>query len=86
MLLVNVGLYSEDPPKNSYLTSFVITVLHYTICIYDFILFNDMMQIRNLRIGAMMRTILPALAHAIVMNYEGGAAEKIKEGIQVCLV
>lgn len=25
-------------------------------------------QVRNLRIGAMMRTILPALAQAIVMN------------------
>ncbi|XP_057784284.1 DNA ligase 6 isoform X2 [Salvia miltiorrhiza] len=37
--------------------------------------------VRNLRIGAMMRTILPALAQAIVINYEG-AAENLKEDIQ----
>ncbi|KAH6759956.1 DNA LIGASE 6 [Perilla frutescens var. frutescens] len=37
--------------------------------------------VRKLRIGAMMRTILPALAQAIVMNNDG-AAENLKEDIQ----
>lgn len=32
-----------------------------------------------------MRTVLPALAQAIVMNSEG-VAENLKEDIQVCLV
>ncbi|KAL1536962.1 DNA ligase 6 [Salvia divinorum] len=40
--------------------------------------------VRNLRIGAMMRSILPALAQAIVMNYYEGTAENLKEDIQ-CL-
>ncbi|KAL7190750.1 hypothetical protein ACSBR2_022933 [Camellia fascicularis] len=42
--------------------------------------------VRNLRIGAMMRTVLPALAQAVVMNsslYEG-TVENLKERIQ-CL-
>ncbi|KAL0350310.1 UNVERIFIED_CONTAM: DNA ligase 6 [Sesamum radiatum] len=39
--------------------------------------------VRNLRIGAMMRTILPALAQAIVMNSaDEGVAEKLKDHIQ----
>ncbi|XP_047954585.1 DNA ligase 6 [Salvia hispanica] len=37
--------------------------------------------VRNLRIGAMMRTILPALAQAIAMHYKG-TAENLKEDIQ----
>lgn len=32
-----------------------------------------------------MRTILPALAQAILMHYKG-TAENLKEDIQVCLV
>ncbi|KAL8472656.1 hypothetical protein ACS0TY_029752 [Phlomoides rotata] len=39
--------------------------------------------VRNLRIGAMMRTVLPALAQAIVMNSVcEGVAENLKENIQ----
>lgn len=39
--------------------------------------------VRNLRIGAMMRTILPALAQAIVMNSaDEGVAENLKDHIQ----
>ncbi|WVZ07015.1 hypothetical protein V8G54_020361 [Vigna mungo] len=48
-----------------------------------------MLQIvRNLRIGAMLRTVLPALAHAVAMNsspafHQGGTAENLKEKLQV---
>ncbi|KAI7749025.1 hypothetical protein M8C21_009931 [Ambrosia artemisiifolia] len=39
--------------------------------------------VRNLRIGAMMRTVLPALAHAIVMNScHGKTIENLKEMLQ----
>lgn len=38
--------------------------------------------VRNLRIGAMMRTVLPALAQAVVMNTYGGAIENLKEKLQ----
>ncbi|XP_071712903.1 DNA ligase 6 isoform X2 [Rutidosis leptorrhynchoides] len=39
--------------------------------------------VRNLRIGAMMRTVLPALAHAIVMNSSHGTTmETLKEELQ----
>ncbi|KAK1433220.1 hypothetical protein QVD17_10129 [Tagetes erecta] len=39
--------------------------------------------VRNLRIGAMMRTVLPALAHAIVMNSSHGkTTENLKEVLQ----
>ncbi|KAG8384127.1 hypothetical protein BUALT_Bualt04G0086000 [Buddleja alternifolia] len=38
--------------------------------------------VRNLRIGAMMRTVLPALAQAIVMNSADGVAENLKDQIQ----
>ncbi|KAA8530607.1 hypothetical protein F0562_005316 [Nyssa sinensis] len=42
--------------------------------------------VRNLRIGAMMRTVLPALAQAVVMNssFHEGKVENLKEQIQ-CL-
>ncbi|KAG4378181.1 hypothetical protein GLYMA_18G292900v4 [Glycine max] len=44
--------------------------------------------VRNLRIGAMLRTVLPALAHAVAMNscptlHQEGTAENIKEKLQV---
>ncbi|XP_047153019.1 DNA ligase 6 isoform X1 [Vigna umbellata] len=44
--------------------------------------------VRNLRIGAMLRTVLPALAHAVAMNssptfHQGGTAENLKEKLQV---
>lgn len=47
--------------------------------------------VRNLRIGAMLRTVLPALAHAVVMNsrptvYEEGTAENLKAALQVLSV
>ncbi|KAI4352147.1 hypothetical protein L6164_006427 [Bauhinia variegata] len=43
--------------------------------------------VRNLRIGAMIRTVLPALAQAVVMNscltlHQEGTAEKLKEKLQ----
>ncbi|KAD4888374.1 hypothetical protein E3N88_20447 [Mikania micrantha] len=39
--------------------------------------------VRNLRIGAMMRTVLPALAHAIVINSSHGKTlENLKETLQ----
>lgn len=40
--------------------------------------------VRNLRIGAMMRTVLPALAQAVVMNTSlyRGAVENLKEKLQ----
>ncbi|KAI3451800.1 hypothetical protein Pfo_008465 [Paulownia fortunei] len=38
--------------------------------------------VRNLRIGAMMRTVLPALAQAIVINSADGVAENLKDHIQ----
>ncbi|KAM0032417.1 putative DNA ligase (ATP) [Helianthus debilis subsp. tardiflorus] len=39
--------------------------------------------VRNLRIGAMMRTVLPALAHAIIMNAcHGKTIENLKETLQ----
>ena len=46
------------------------------------------MQVRNLRIGAMMRTVLPALAQAVVFNsspnfYHEGKVENLKEKLQV---
>ncbi|KAK7272987.1 hypothetical protein RIF29_14032 [Crotalaria pallida] len=44
--------------------------------------------VRNLRIGAMLRTVLPALAQAVVMNscpavHQEGSAENLKEKLQV---
>ncbi|TKY64827.1 DNA ligase 1 [Spatholobus suberectus] len=44
--------------------------------------------VRNLRIGAMLRTVLPALAHAVAMNscptlHQEGTAENLKEKLQV---
>nr|KYP65003.1 DNA ligase 1 [Cajanus cajan] len=44
--------------------------------------------VRNLRIGAMLRTVLPALAHAVAMNscptlHKKGTAENLKEKLQV---
>ncbi|KAK7340918.1 hypothetical protein VNO77_21636 [Canavalia gladiata] len=44
--------------------------------------------VRNLRIGAMLRTVLPALAHAAAMNCrptlrQEGTAESLKEKLQV---
>ncbi|XP_061338342.1 DNA ligase 6 isoform X2 [Gastrolobium bilobum] len=47
--------------------------------------------VRNLRIGAMLRTVLPALAHAVVMNscpsvHEEETAENLKEKLQVLSV
>lgn len=52
------------------------------------ILFNSPYQIRNLRIGAMMRTILPALGQAVVLNsYSStccvGSSESLKSQLQV---
>ncbi|XP_039054171.1 DNA ligase 6-like isoform X2 [Hibiscus syriacus] len=43
--------------------------------------------VRNLRIGAMMKTVLPALAQAVVMNsslnlYHEGTADSLKEKLQ----
>ncbi|XP_054810637.1 DNA ligase 6-like isoform X2 [Prosopis cineraria] len=43
--------------------------------------------VRNLRIGAMIRTVLPALAQAVVMNscptlHQDGTAESLKEKLQ----
>jgi len=43
-------------------------------------------QVRNLRIGAMMRTILPALAQAVALNSFSSdecKAENVKEKLQV---
>nr|XP_043615439.1 DNA ligase 6 isoform X2 [Erigeron canadensis] len=43
--------------------------------------------VRNLRIGAMMKTVLPALAHAIVMNSsDGKTMENLKEKLQDLLI
>ncbi|RVW33972.1 hypothetical protein CK203_100734 [Vitis vinifera] len=47
-----------------------------------------MASVRNLRIGAMMRTVLPALAQAVVLHsspnfYHKGTTENIKEKLQV---
>ncbi|KAK2415254.1 DNA ligase [Trifolium repens] len=47
--------------------------------------------VRNLRIGAMLRTVLPALAHAVVMNSrptvgQEGKAENLKAPLQVLSV
>jgi hypothetical protein len=47
-------------------------------------------QVRNLRIGAMMKTILPALAHAVVLNEKCAtnpvvSLEGVKSQLQVCL-
>lgn len=47
-------------------------------------------QVRNLRIGVMMKTILPALAHAVVIDgkYSNSpvlSLEGIKPQLQVCL-
>ncbi|KAK7394186.1 hypothetical protein VNO78_14707 [Psophocarpus tetragonolobus] len=44
--------------------------------------------VRNLRIGAMLRTVLPALAHAVAMNsfptlHHEGTADNLKEKLQV---
>ncbi|GFQ01891.1 DNA ligase 1 [Phtheirospermum japonicum] len=38
--------------------------------------------VRNLRIGAMMRTVLPALAQAIVMNSADGVTDNLKDHIR----
>lgn len=47
-------------------------------------------QVRNLRIGAMMRTVLPALAQAVFSNsspnfYHEGRVENLKEKLQVII-
>ncbi|XP_057436491.1 DNA ligase 6 isoform X2 [Lotus japonicus] len=47
--------------------------------------------VRNLRIGAMLRTVLPALAHAVVMNSRStvdqeGTADNLKNKLQVLSV
>jgi hypothetical protein len=47
-------------------------------------------QVRNLRIGAMMRTVLPALAQAVFINsspnfYHEGRVENLKEKLQVII-
>ncbi|KAF7822283.1 DNA ligase 6 isoform X2 [Senna tora] len=49
--------------------------------------FSALQKIRNLRIGAMIRTVLPALAQAVVMNscptlQQDGTAENLKEKLQ----
>ena len=46
-------------------------------------------QVRNLRIGAMMKTILPALAHAVVIHGKYAtnrlvSLEGVKSQLQVC--
>lgn len=46
--------------------------------------------VRNLRIGAMMKTILPALAHAVVLHGKCATGpvvslEGVKSQLQVCL-
>jgi len=47
-----------------------------------------LVQVWNLRIGAMLRTIFPALAHAIDMNscptlHQEGTAKNIKDKLHV---
>lgn len=66
----------------SILFSFLLTIF------YFYILF---VQIRNLRIGAVMKTVLPALAQAIVMHSSRNfnqerAVDNLKEKLQVLYV
>lgn len=42
-----------------------------------------LLQVRNLRIGAMMRTVLPAFAQAVVMNSSLEDTSQKLEKIQV---
>ncbi|CAJ1842765.1 unnamed protein product [Sphenostylis stenocarpa] len=53
-----------------------------------YIWISTVLNVRNLRIGAMLRTVLPALAHAVAMNsgstfHQVGTAENLKEKLQV---
>lgn len=45
---------------------------------------SSFLQVRNLRIGAMMRTVLPALAQAIVFNSADTETGCLKDHLQVC--
>lgn len=65
------------------------TWFNYGIDLFSVTIFNIIfMQVRNLRIGAMMRTVLPALAQAVVFNsspnfYHEGKVDNLKENLQV---
>jgi hypothetical protein len=64
---------------------FLLSILSFFMCVGVFY-----QQVRNLRIGAMMKTILPALAHAVVLHEKCAtnpvvSLEGVKSQLQVCL-